>query len=388
VGIDRRLGVLAGAGLAVSTLALSRRPRLRSLALAAGAVALLLPVVAIGATVGIPPWLAWVSVADRPSIVFAATSPWVTEGRPLAAPTTLVFDEPHRVTAVGAARWRVVEHEGERAAVRDWRLGGGESLELRSGDALTLSSGARVRMEAGRRVPGAPPSGTSWAEQRTAGGVEGLAGFLGALVTLAGGAWLIVGTPGAGRARTSAAPILLAAVVAAATSWGTYAAFAGADLMFGAPPIAALARVPALLAAAPGAPALVACALIGLAALAFAAADALRERVAALTGGEPARGWVAWCAVIAAAAGLALPPSDAWRWLALGCGVAATAWAAPTLAARGARAREAGAAVGVLAFAALTAGVLSAETWLPALAVWPALAAAPLAWAVTRGLAR
>ncbi len=387
-GVDRRAGVLAAAVLAAATLAVPRGTAVRSLALAAGAAGLAIPLAAVGAGAGITPWVAWAGVAERPAIVFGAQSPWVIEGRPLAAPTTLVFGEPHRITAMGAATWRVVEREDQRAAVRDWQLTGGESFELRSGDVLMLPSGTRVRMEAGRRVPGAPPSGTTWAEQRPASGLEGLAGFVGALVTLAGGAWLLVGSSRGARVRASAGPVLLAAVVATATSWGTYTAFAGADVVLGAPPIAALVRVPRVLAAWPWPPALVAGALLGIAALGLAAADALRERVAALAGGGPGRGRALWCAAIAMAAMLALSPADAWHWLVLGCGAGATAWAAPALAARDPRARAAGTVAGVIGFAVLAAGVTGVEAWLPVVGTWPALAAAPLAWGVTRALAR
>ncbi|HSE94223.1 MAG TPA: hypothetical protein VLF19_13020, partial [Methylomirabilota bacterium] len=55
------------------------------------------------------------------------------------------------------------------------------------------------------------------------------------------------------------------------------------------------------------------------------------------------------------------------------------------------RARAAGAAAGALVLGALAAaaGGLEAAAWpAPALSAWPALAAAPLAWGVTRVLAR
>jgi|GEM_PF-752703 len=389
LGVDRRAAVLAAAALAAAPLAAPSRAPLRALALATGVVGLLLAVGGVGAGVGLAPWTAWQSVAARPAIVLDPRSAWVTEGAALAAPTTLRFDEAHRVTAVGAATWRVVEHEGGHATVRDWRLGGGESLELRPGDALSLEPGARIRLQAGQRVPGAPPSGTAWAERRARGGVPGLMAFLGALLTMTGGAWLLLAArTRAGTVAAALAPPTTAAVAMAAGSWGVYAAFAGPDVMLGAPALGALARVPLALDAAPWPPLVVAGAALGLVALLLAAADTLRERLGGLGGGDRTRRRLAWGVAVAVAAGLALAAGDAWRWLTLGWGLAAAAWGAPALAAADPRARTAGAAAGALTFAALAAGVGGLDAWVPALGAWPALGAAPLAWGLTRALAR
>ena len=109
---------------------------------------------------GVTPWAAWRDVASRPALSFGATSPATVEGRAIGRPTTLAFDEPHRVTAARPGVYRVID--GSRR--HEWRLRAGDSLELRPGDRLALEAGARVRFEAGKRVPTAPVSGIAWAD--------------------------------------------------------------------------------------------------------------------------------------------------------------------------------------------------------------------------------
>lgn len=78
-----------------------------------GAAGVVLPVVVIGVAVAATPWTAWSRTASRPALTFGQASAWVTEGRPLEGSTTLVFTEPHRVTALSPGVYRVIE-EGAR----------------------------------------------------------------------------------------------------------------------------------------------------------------------------------------------------------------------------------------------------------------------------------
>src|SRR5207247_114888 len=74
----------------------------------AGLVGVVLPLVVIGATVAIPPWTAWSRTASRAALTFGEGSVWVTDGRRLERSATLVFTEPHRVTALSPGTYRVI----------------------------------------------------------------------------------------------------------------------------------------------------------------------------------------------------------------------------------------------------------------------------------------
>src|SRR2546430_4924996 len=124
----------------------ARRP-VGDAAVLAGAAGVVLPLVVIGAVaVAVPPWTAWSRTASRPALTFGERSAWVTDGRRLERSTTLVFTEPHRVTALNPGVYRVVEEvvEGDapRSVTREWRLAAGEALTLRPGDRLILQAGA------------------------------------------------------------------------------------------------------------------------------------------------------------------------------------------------------------------------------------------------------
>src|SRR5207244_77433 len=82
------------------------------------------------AALAVAPWDAWRDIASRPALTFDARNPWVTDGRTLAALTTLEFTEAHRVTALNLATYRVFEP----GRFREWQLRAGESLSLRAGD--------------------------------------------------------------------------------------------------------------------------------------------------------------------------------------------------------------------------------------------------------------
>src|SRR5438309_807941 len=154
VGAARPAGVPRHAALTLSAATAflgvawraARRP-VGDAAVLAGAAGVVLPLVVIGAVaVAVPPWTAWSRTASRPALTFGERSAWVTDGRRLERSTTLVFTEPHRVTALNPGVYRVVEEvvEGDapRSVTREWRLAAGEALTLRPGDRLILEAGA------------------------------------------------------------------------------------------------------------------------------------------------------------------------------------------------------------------------------------------------------
>jgi hypothetical protein len=385
VGIAGAVGLVAG---------LRAADRLRAGLLAVGIVVLAAPVVVLTAQ-GFPPWQAWAVLASRPALLFAERGPAASEGTVLRVAATLDLDEPHRVTALSQAVYRVRERDGEAPAVREWQLNPGDALMLRPGDRLELAAGVRVRFEAGKRIPGASVSGVAWADpvDRDHAVVFDVAGV--ALTLAAGAAALATGrrarrSARASRLATAAALSVPPVLALLAVCWGVYAADGAPELGLGAPPVAALAGLPALL---PGAlPPLVAlvAALAALAALFAAGVNALGERVLDLTGpGEAvSRVRLAWAATIVVAAGLALPSFDAWRALTWGWGLAASAVLAPALAGADARASRVAAVVGALVFAALAVGGRALVPWAPLLADYPVLVAVPAAWALAAALRR
>lgn len=390
--VARLLGVarwpalgLAAALAAVALLS----PGLASRALLPGTLALAVPLVAIPLVGGPSPWGAWAALAARPALVFAETSPGTTQGLRLLGPTTLAFSEPHRVTAMSEGLYRVVAREGDREAIREWRLTRGDALTLRPGDRLDLAAGMQVRFEPGRRVPGAASSGVAWAETRGNDPVADATDVLGAALSLAGGAAVLLGRR---RSRERESPTRVArtaAIVAALGPWllvlvavcgGVYAAFAASDLALGAPGIAPLLSLPAVLPGAPWDRPLVAATLVGMGALLVATAAGLRRQVVPHALPKALRTPAFWILIAAAAAIAVAGPEDPWRALSLGCGLAASAVAAPALAGVGPRARLAGAVVGAGAFAALSLGIGGIGTP-ESVAAYPVLVAAPLAFA-------
>jgi hypothetical protein len=362
------------------------RPVLAGVLLVAGAVGFVLPVVAVGATVGAAPWSAWSLAASRPAFTFDERSVWVTEGRALTHPETFDFSEAHRVTALAPGAYRIVEPVGPARVTREWRLEVGDTLALRPGDQLVLEAGARVRFEPGKRVPGAPASGASWADPPERRSPQAAARTLGAALTLAGGALVLLrasAPPARGGAR--AAPALLFVVVLAAVSWGLYAALVAPDLALGAPGRAGLFELPARVVPPPAGPALTALAVLALLLLFVAGACALRNLAASMARGESEQGVsLVWAGLVVAAAAASVWPADAWRVFLAGCGLAAAAASAPRLAGAGARAGLAGSLVGVAAFLVLWAGAAWLPDWAAAAGAYPALLAAPLAVVASR----
>jgi hypothetical protein len=378
---------IAGALAAVALLG----PALASRALWPGMLALAVPLVAIPLFGGPTPWGAWTALAARPALVFAEASPGTRQGVRVLEPTTLAFGEPHRVTAMSEGVYRVLAQEGDREAVREWRLTPGDSLTLRPGDRLDLTAGMQVRFEAGRRVPGVAPSGVAWAETRGTDPVADATEVLGAALSLAGGAAVLLARR---RWRTREAPTRAArtaAIVAALAPWllvlivvcaGVYGAFAAPDLALGAPGIAPLLGLPGVLPGAPWDRLLVTVILGGLGALLVATAAGLRRQVVPHAFMRTIRTPAFWILIGAATAVALIGPEDPWRALSLGCGLAASTVAAPALAAAGSRARWAGAIVGTGAFVTLALGLVGIG--LPeSVVAYPVLVAAPLAFATT-----
>ncbi|MBI3636292.1 MAG: hypothetical protein HY216_08775 [Candidatus Rokubacteria bacterium] len=377
-----------------------------------GVLALVVPLAVVAWAA--PPWRAWSDVALRPAFAFTEASPWVTDGRALAAPATLTFTEAHRVTATAPGVFRIIEDDAGRAAVRDWRLNPGDGLTLRPGDRLVIAAGTRLRFEAGKRVPGAAPSGVTWADppSRRRSRVLAEAGTL---------AFTVVGAV--------LAPALAVGVAVVAALLGIYGAWIAPDLGLGAPPSVPLVRLPLSTAGGVQGALLVASLVAGLLALLVAAACALRDRIAAgvvawpggdasrarhtIAGAEPSRSntvagaepsrsntidgeapsrsivaFVVWGGVLAVGIGAACWPVDAWRVLLAALSIAACVTAAELGGAGSAPSRPLALLVGLL----LVVAGLALGTRLgagPTLATtYPALIAAPLAWAAGRVAAR
>lgn len=399
LGGERWHGLAGGLALALAVTAWPGGAWSRVAAPALGVAGLALPIAIVGTTTETWPWMAWSRLASRPALVFGEESAWVSDGGVLLAPARLVFSEPHRVTALAEGAYRVVERDHEREAVREWRLRPGDTLVLRPGDRLDLDVGARVRFETGGRVPGAAMSGAAWADRRAEEPLPALVGFLGLVITLAGGA-VALGTirPAPGRLGWLGAPMLLFVLPMTVLSLSVYAAAASPDLALAAPPVAPLVRLPRVAVAAPWDGALAIGVVAAFAALFVAAAAALRdgllrEVLAAprARGGAGALADAIWVVLAGAATVFAASwPGEAWRAFTLGCGLATSALAAPSLARAGGPARLVGALIGAAVFGAVALGGAGLRGWPPVITEYPALAAAPLAWVATRlyGLAR
>ena len=210
---------------------------------------------------------------------------------------------------------------------------------------------------------------------------------LGAVLTLVGGALALLPRPRAlPWRRAVAGPVLLPALTLAAVSWGAYGVYAAPELELGASPVTGLVELPALVLPAPVGRALVATSILALLALFVASALALREVIARQAG--PANADVVWGGLVMVAAVVGLWPMDPWRtWLA-GCGLAAATVAAPRLAGGDSRAGLAGSLAGGAAFVGVAAVGGQLPAWAGAVAAYPALLAAPLAWMVVRAAGR
>jgi hypothetical protein len=386
LGLTRVHGIGAGIVVAVAVIAWPAGDRWWRLAMPIGAGLALLPLALVVASTQ-SPRAAWSTMAMRPALAFDARSAWVTEGRAVGERLTLTFDEPHRVVAAAPATWRVVESDTAQESIREWRLAEGDALTLRPGDQLALDAGTRVRFEAGRRVPGAPISGTAWADGGRRPMLVTLATSIGLAITLAGGGWALIPATALPVSRVAAiiVPIGVSVFVAGASLWGLYGIALVPELALTpralAPPLEVVARITAL----PWRQAQVTLLVVGVVGLLVGAvltwrmqfAEQVREiGIAARSLSAVSVVPVAVSAVVIAAA-LAMGNGDPWRLFTWGLGIVATTVMAPRLAAVGARGELCGALAGVLAFAA-------AVFYGGRFAEHPALMAAPLAWAVAR----
>jgi hypothetical protein len=389
LGARRWHACALAAALALLATLMPSAERWRGAALVIGASALLLALIAAGTALGRAPWTAWRDAATRPALVFSGGSPWVNQGSRFVRSTTVAFDEGQRVVAVTPGTFRIVETDGARRVVRDWRLAAGDALGLRPGDTLTPEAGSRVRFEPGKRVPGAPPSGSAWAD---AAPHASLRNAVTLLATVALGACALM--PAVGRSLGVASG-LTPAIAAGAASWGAYATLLAPEAGLAGSPAEALlslSRAAALPAHGLGRAAFIGLVAVGLLALFVAAADALRQPIAEAGGARWPSVWTVVVAVAAVAA--AFPSVDPWTPLAAGLGLAGGAVTAPRLAgADGARiASWPASAVGGLAGAVVFVGLIVFEARVPgpltALHEAPVLAAAPSAWLVVKLLRR
>lgn len=382
--------LVVAAAVTCAGMLVHRASSLLSAVLVLSALALAALVVAMGMGTGAPPWVAWARLASEPVRVFPVTATWVTEGRAVQRTTTIAFTESHRITSLDAGVFRVAERGPGGTAIREWRLGPGDSLTLRAGDHLTLTPGTRVRFEAGKRMPGVAASGVAWADSRARVGPHALGDALGLAVTLGGGALVLVGAPRrVSRLGGVVAPLALLALVLGAASWGVYAAWLVPDLGIGASPLASIAAAP--LAATPPDVArelTAVMAFIGLTLLLATAGNLIRRLdalVAPWASSRPSVRVVPWllgAGALVSAVGLSWGGVEAEQVLRLGLGLGASAWAAPWLAGAG-RGAAIGAVVGGAAFAMLwLAALLAPEGMAAMLGAFPALVTVPLAAAV------
>ena len=372
--------------------------RVAASAFVLGAAALLIAIVMLGAAAAVAPWTAWSRAASRGAFELGPRSEWTREGAQFPQLTTLTFTEPHKITAATDAVVRVTERD-RTTAVRERKLAVGESLLLRPGDTVAIPAGARVRFEPGRRVPGAPPSGVTWADAVGTTRPRLLAWWTGLTLTLAGGALMIVRSQGPpSRASAILPPVLVFTVVLAAACWGVYAVDAAPEASIGVPAAAVLARLVPVVADEPWRSRILTAVTLALLALLLGSAASLRRCLTDLTAPESTGGAASarrrvfeaatWVVMVVAAVAVGMVAADGFTLLDQGLGLAAAVLLGPVLTnGQGPgveRARAKGALAGGLIFvvvAALAHWPGSIGT-VDALARYPILIAAPAAWVV------
>ncbi len=353
------------------------------------------PLVVVSAATGVTPVAAWRVLADRPALVFPATSRWVTEGRDLRLAQggrPLAFEEAHRLTATTDATIRLRVRDGAHAADREMTLAAGQSVVLRPGDRLEPTAGVRLRFESGRRVPGAPPSGVSWAAGVAPDSTRALAA-LGMVVTVLGGGIALFGPPLAERVSRGGVAVVGGSLVGAfwlLQAWAVYAALAAPEIFLGGVTAERLLDVPGLvLANRTTAVRLQVALVIAVGAGFLASSIALRARLSAVDatgGGEIGHDLGLWSMVFVGTAVASLWQIDPWTLVLMALGAAAAvllpAALLPATAARS-RARSSAGVVGlavygvVLAIAWVGGVARPAETPLGVLCEHPAALAAP-----------
>ena len=372
--------------------------RVAATALVLGVGALLLALVMLAGAAALSPWAAWSRVASRGAFELGGRSEWTREGAQFPHLTTLTFTEPHRITAVADVVLRVTERD-RATAERERRLAPGESLLLRPGDTLAIPAGARVRFEQGRRVPGAPPSGVTWADGAQAPRSRLFAWWAGLTLTLAGGALMIVrplGPPS--RASAVLGPATVLTLVLAAAGWGVYAVDAAPELSIGVPAASLLVRLAPVVADEPWRSRIVTAIALALLALFLGAAASLRRCVVDLVeagsgglGASSRRRVVeatTWVVMVGAAVAASRVIADGFTLLVHGSGLAAAVLIGPLLTIGESPAADRARARGALAGGLIFVIVAALGRW-PALtgvthdvARYPALVAAPCAWLV------
>ncbi len=395
LGWPRWRGIALAAGGAWLLLVWRGASRLVPGLLLAAACGLVLPLIALGYEADIGPLAAWGRVASLPGFRLPASSPWVDPGRELRAgrgPTSLLFEEEQRVTAVGPAQLHIRAVDGARVTESDWDLRPGETVTLRSGDELRWPTGARLRFEVGKTVPGAPSSGIAWADGRRGDSVR----RWGLLFTVVGGALALLDVGVAGRPTRSQLATVGAALILVfgwGVIWAVYCALGAPDLFLGGVAIERLARPPSL--GWPTGVGRFVPPLLPAAALAsfLASSVVLRERIGNLDvtgGGEIGHDVGLWSAIIGAAALASLWPAEPWMLVVVALGLAASTlapaalWPPPTERARWATVAG---LVGLGIFGALALGgqwTRGVEGWAGLPLTYPAVVAAPVAALVLR----
>jgi hypothetical protein len=357
-------------------------PLLLAIALIAAAV----PLLQIAWASGLGPIAAWDRVATQPAFRFPPSSPWVTTGRELAAArgkAPLVFDEVHRLTAPAGGALRARTLDGTRLAEIEWTLSPGQVITLRAGDELARRPSLRLRFEADKHVPGAPPSGMAWADDRPRQWLR----RLGLLVTLLVGSAALLRAGLVVRLSRDGVGFVAGGLLVAlvwAQAWAVYAMLNAPDVLLGGITLERLLELPGpTLFAEPWRRTLQGFLLIAALAAFLASSVALRERLGALDptgGGEIGRDPGLWAGLFGGAALASLWPVDPWALTLLALGGAGCALGPATLAPprRAALGTTAG-LLGLIVFAVAAAAQLrgAGGGLLGAVIAYPALAGAP-----------
>ena len=392
MGWPRGLGVMPAALAAAVVILWPAVSRWRFWFVPVGLLGLLLPVAGMVQASGSNPLAIWSEVASLPAFRFSPQSPWVTEGRavgPRRGLALLTFDEEHRLTPADPGPLRVEVSDSGRVQVQEWRLAPGQSVTLRPGDRLQLDGPRRLKFEADKRVPGAPASGTAWADSSFAPRSLRLLPVLGLGLTLLGGAVALAGPASSApptRAGVALGGVVLLVLLGWAECWAVFAVRWAPELYLGGVSGAALLELPRLVLHGRAWGSLLAAAgLAGLFALFLAASLALRDQLAVVV---PDRGLPAGTLVVTAL--LALMPIEPWSLMLTALGLGASCLA-PLIVLGPPPARPHAATwalgVGFVLFLGVTA---AGRLWMPAgsvaqaLVAYPALVAAPAAAAVLR----
>lgn len=377
--------IAAGAGWLLTAWRPLRRTAPLLLALACVAAVLVLLQLAWALALG--PIAAWDRVATQPAFRFPPSSPWVIGGRDLGVVrgrAPLVLDEVHRLAAPAGGILRARTLDGTRLAASEWTLAPGQTVTLRAGDEILRTSTLRLRFEADKRVPGAPASGTAWADGRPRRWLE----RAGLAVTLVAGAAALLRaglTVRLSRDRVGLAAGGLLLVFVWAQAWAVYALIQAPDLFLGGVTLERLLELPAHgLFAEPWRQTLQLLLLAaGLAAF-LASSLALRERLGALDstgGGEIGHDPGLWAGLFGGAALASLWPVDPWALSLLALGGAGCALGPATLwPPRHGRTAATAGMVGLIVFVGLAALQLRGAVGGPlgAAIAYPALVATPL----------